>query len=309
MGVSAGALAALTITVVAWASAFAGIRASLTYYSPGQVALLRYTVASLTLGIYAVATKMPLPQRRDLPGLALLGLVGISFYNVALGFGQVTIPAATASFLVASVPVWIAIFASVVMQERLGRWGWLGALLSFMGVAVIAQGTRTGLHLDWRALVILAAALAQSVYSLGQKRYLGRYSALQVTAFAIWSGALFLLPFGSGLVNAVRTAPTGATAAVVYLGVIPGALGYVAWAYGLSQVPASVAGTYLYLVPAFALAIAWFWLGEVPTLVSVVGGLLVTAGVAVVNSFGRMNGPRSPAVQEESVGAGTNRRN
>lgn len=286
--VAFGALVAVTITVLSWASAFAGIRAALKAYSPAHVALLRYLVASVVLGVYAVLVKMRLPQRRDLPGIALLGLVGIAFYNIALSFGQVTIPAATASFLIASAPVWMALLAALTMGERLRPSGWTGMALSFFGVAVIALGTRVGLRLDVRAFVILAAALAQSIYSLGQKKFLSRYSALQVTAVAIWCGALFLLPFSSGVIGEIRSAPLGTTLAVLYLGVVPGALGYVTWGFGLSRIPASMAGTYLYLVPAFAMAIAWLWLGEIPTLVSLVGGVLVVLGVVIVNTSGRI---------------------
>jgi drug/metabolite transporter (DMT)-like permease len=283
----AGAFVAVTITVLSWASAFAGIRAALQAYSPAHVALLRYVVASAALAAYAGLTRMRLPDWRDLPGLAGLGLVGIAFYNLALSYGQVTIPAATASFLVASAPVWLALFAALTLGERLRLSGWLGVLLSFAGVAVIALGTRVGLQLNGRAFAILAAALAQSLYSLGQKAYLKKYSALQVTAFAIWSGALLLLPFSSGVVGELKAAPLAPTLALVFLGVVPGALGYVMWSYALARIPASTAAASLYLVPAFAMAIAWVWLGEIPTLISVTGGLFVVIGVIIVNASGR----------------------
>jgi drug/metabolite transporter (DMT)-like permease len=276
-------LAAAGATVIFWGSAFAGIHAGLEAYTPAHLALLRYLVASLALACYAALTSMPLPRPRDVPGVALLGFLGIAFYNVALGYGQVTIPAGTASLLIASTPIWMALLAAAVYGERLRPWGWAGIGVSFAGVAMIGLGTRAGLGIDPRAVAVLAAALASGLYALGQKPFLARYSAPQCTAYAIWAGTLLLLPFCRGLPGELQAAPAVTTLAVGYLGVFPAALGYLTWAYVLARVPAPRAGSCLYLVPAIAMLTAWLWLGEVPPALSLVGGVLVVGGVAVVN--------------------------
>ena len=50
---------------------------------------------------------------------------------------------------------------------------------------------------------------------------------------------------------------------------------------------ASTAASFLYIIPPTAYLIAWLWLAEVPTPVSVVGGLVTLAGVVIVNTRGR----------------------
>ncbi len=74
-----------------------------------------------------------------------------------------------------------------------------------------------------------------------------KYSPLEFTSYAIWAGTLMLLLFSGGLVEAVRFAPNGATAMVVYLGLFPAAVGYVLWAHVLAVWPASKAATALFL--------------------------------------------------------------
>ena len=222
-------LAVLAFALVAWASAFAGIRAGLRAYSPANLAVLRFLVASLVL-------------------------VGISFYNLALNYGETRVTAGAASMLIASVPIWTALAARFWLHEKLTALGWCGVLVSFAGVVLISSGEGEGIRLSPQALIILAAAITSALYMILQKHYLGRYSALEFTAYSIWFGTALMLPFGNGLAHTLRYAPAPVTLAVVYLGIFPGALAYVAWAYVLSHGAAGRTTTLLYLIPIVAMA-------------------------------------------------------
>lgn len=280
-------LIAIGVTLFFWASAFAGIRVGLSAYAPGHLALFRFLVASAVLAVYAVVIRMPLPQVRDLPVILLLGFLGITVYHVALSHGEVTVTAGAASLLIGSGPVFTALLATLFLGERLKVWGWLGIAISFSGVALIALGEGEGVRLDPGAFLILLAALATSLYFVFQKPYLKKYSALQFAAYTIWAGTLFMLIYLPGLASGVRSAPLGATLAVVYLGVFPAALAYVTWTYALSRSPASIAASFLYLSPVLATLIAWVWLREVPAVLSLAGGGLSLCGVVLVNTRGR----------------------
>ncbi len=281
------ALLALVLVLLSWASAFAAIRVVVASYTPGHAALLRFMVSSAILAVYAAATRQPLPARRDLPLIALAGLIGMAGYHVTLNYGEVSVPAGAASLLVATSPIFTSLLAAVILKERTRLWGWIGIGISFMGAALIAVGGQTGtLRLDLYAILPLVSAMCTSAYVIIIKPMLSRYGALRLTTYAFWFGTLFMAVFSPGLCEAVRQVPLDATLAVVYLGIFPGALGYIAWSFALSRLTASSASNFLYLVSPLAIGMAWIWLGELPTVTALIGGGFALAGVVLVNTSG-----------------------
>jgi drug/metabolite transporter (DMT)-like permease len=131
------------------------------------------------------------------------------------------------------------------------------------------------------------AAVGESIFFVLQKPHLARYTGLQLTTFTIWTGTFFMLIFLPGLVVQVQKAPVGATLAVVYLGIFPAAIGYVLWSYALSKADVSRVTSTLNLSPILALLIAFLWLGEIPSIPSLVGGLITIAGVILLITRGK----------------------
>jgi drug/metabolite transporter (DMT)-like permease len=274
---------ALGIVILLWASAFAGIRIALDAYTPTHLATVRYMVASAVLVIYALLTRMPLPKVRDLPAILLCGFVGFTLYNLLLNAGEQTVSTGVASFVVSSEIGVIAVLATLFLGERLRALGWIGVLTCLLGVLIISFSLGDGFQFSPGALLVFGATLSISVYSVMQKPLLRRYSAIQVTTYAIWAGTLCLLILSPTAITTVAAAPVGATLAVVYMGIFPGVIAYIAWSYVLSRIPASRAGSFLAIIPLVALLIGWLLLGEVPPLVAMFGGAVVLTGVLLVN--------------------------
>lgn len=301
--------AAIVVALLLWASAFAGIRAGLAGpghagYGPGELALLRFGTASLALAAWALVTRMRLPSARDIPIIALAGFIGISVYHVALNFGEQTVSSAAAALIISASPVVTALLSTRFLGEKLTWQGWIGTLVSFAGVAVIALGEGGGLHFDANALLVLIAAVSSSAYMIVSKRPLRSYSGLEYTSYAIWAGTIPLLVFAPGLIRQMPHAPVSATLSGLFLGVFPGAISYVLWSYALSKMPASALAPFLNFQPVNAALIAWLWLGEVPSAITVIGGAVAIAGVVLVQLRGQARAALPAEMLDEETEAG-----
>ncbi|RSL29364.1 DMT family transporter [Salibacterium salarium] len=276
-------VSAYVLAVVLWASAFPGIRVGLESFHPLDLSLLRLLIGSLGLFVFACVKGMPFPEYKDIPIILLLGFLGFSVYHTFLSIGEMTVVAGAASLLVTTTPLFSAILSAIFLKESFGKFGWMGSIIAFIGVTFITLGTSGTFRVETGILIILIGALGESFYFVFQSSYLKKYGFLPFTTYTIWAGTLFMLIFSPGIFEAIMSATIESTLTVVYLGLFPTVVPYFAIAYVTSQQGASEATSSLYLTPVAAIIISWIWLGEVPTLLSIGGGMLTLAGVFLTN--------------------------
>lgn len=279
---SHAAPAALLLTVVLWASAFPAIQVGVTGYGWAGLALLRLAIASAALAVVCALTGIRRPAPRDLPLIVISAVAGMAGYQLLLNWGELRVPGGTASLIVVTNPVYAAVIATAFLGERITRRQVAGGAIALAGVAAITLG-QGGLHLELPALAVLAAAVALGSYHGAIKPLLARYTGLEVTAYATWAGTVLLLPAIPALARAWPQAGPRATAAAVFLGLAPSALGFVAWGYGVAWLPVTVATVSLYLVPPIAVLVSYLWLGDKPTAIELIGGSIAVAGVIVAS--------------------------
>jgi len=272
-------------TVLLWASAFPAIAVAVRGLGPAGLAVARLGVASAALALVAPFLGVRRPRNRDLPLIALCGLAGMTGYQLLLNVGERVVPAGTASLLVATAPVYAGLLAAGFLGERPGRRWWAGSAVALAGVAVIAAAH--GLGFGTSALIVLAAAVLQGIYHTASKPLLRRYTGFEVTAYAMWAGTAFVVPWTGALLRALPDAGGAALACAVFLGVAPSAAGFVLWGYAMARMDVGRVTTSLYLVPAAAIIISLVWLGQIPGPAELAGGAIALSGVMLA-SGGRL---------------------
>jgi len=291
----------VAVTVLLWASAFIGVRAAGHDYEPGSLALGRQLAGSVGLtAIVAVrwlrsGARPVLPRGRVLVAVLAWGVGWFSLYNLALNAAEQHLDAGTTALLVNVAPVLVAVLAGLLLGEGFPRRLLVGMAAAFAGVAVIATATSSGERDVLGVALGLAAAVLYAGAATSQKRLLARVDALTMTWVGCLAGTVALLPFASALAADVGPAPASSTWAVVLLGLGPTAVAFTTWGYALSRLSAGRAAATTYLVPPIVVMLSWLVLAEVPAVVTLAGGALCLAGVAVATLPRRRPAPAAPA--------------
>ncbi|SKA82053.1 EamA domain-containing membrane protein RarD [Agreia bicolorata] len=288
------ALVAGSVVVVLWASAFPAIRIAAPAMGVIGLSFARLAVATVVLLIVAVIVKARLPRARDLGWIAGCGFFGMTAYQLLLNWGELFVPAGTASIIVAAAPLVSVAVARVLFAERISRVTLVGSVIALAGVAFVCLA-RAGVSLSAAVWIVVAAMVAQGIYHPLQRPLLARYSSIEVACYAMVAGTVMTLPLVPFDVDGLLGAGPNPWIAAIYLGLLPSAAGFVLWAYAVARMPVAASTSMLYLVPPVAVIIAWVWLGELPVLAELLGGVVVIVGVVIISQLPRVLTQRATA--------------
>lgn len=272
-----------------WGVSFPAISIGLGYLPPLLFAAFRYDVAAILLLGYAVVTAGGdgwVPTGRNNVAAIAAGGVFLVAGNGLLFVGQQTVPSGIAAILQALVPIVTALWALVLLDERLSAVGTLGVVVGFVGIGLIVRpdpGNLTGSDTLGRLLVV-GQVVSVSLGGVLIQRARPSMERVAMTGWAMLVGGVVLhaLSFAAG-----EPAPTAlvdpiAIGTVVYLGVFSTAIAFVIYFTVLSERGAFEVSLVTYLVPIVATVAGVFLLGESIGPLSVLGFAIVFVGFALL---------------------------
>jgi drug/metabolite transporter (DMT)-like permease len=292
------------LTVIVWGASFVATKVALRYASPDVVVWLRFAMGVVILGIAVLAgRKFALPEKRDWLYFALLGFLGITFHQWLQSTGLVTAQASTTAWIVATIPVFMALLGWLALKEKLSWVQIGGILLSAFGVLlVITRGNlvqlTTGKFGTVGDFLILISAPNWAVFSVLSRRGLKKYPATLMMFYVMAFGWFFssILFFAQGGLTQIGIIPWDGWTGIAFLGIVCSGLAYIFWYDALQALSVAQTGAFLYLEPVSTVIVAALILGEQLYLFTMMGGVLILAGVWLVNrknTGSKIKGPAS----------------
>lgn len=269
-----------------WGASYLFMRMGAAEFGPAALVFVRVAGASaLLLPLLAWRGQWP-ALWRHWRALVAVGLIGTALPFALITTAALALGAGLMSVFNATAPIWAALIAWGWLGERPGGARIAGLAIGLAGVVGLAWGeadfTR-GAHGVSPALGAAACIAATVSYGLGanlSRRYLQQAPTLAVAAGSQTVAALAMALPALGAWPAVPPSPTAWFAAAA-LALACTALAYLLYFRLIARTGATNATSVTLLIPAFAIAWGWLFLGETPTAATALGCAVIVAGTAL----------------------------
>jgi len=279
--------AALLVVYVVWGSTYLGILLAIRTIPVFLMTAVRFLIAGALL--YALSIRRgdragDRPGRREWLAAVVVGAALFLGGNTGVAWAEQRVDIGVSSLVIATIPLWIAVFDRVATGQRLTRLGALGLAVGFAGAALLAGPTGAG-HIDLAgAIILLLAAASWAAGSLYSRRApLPRRPLVSSSMQMLTGGALLaVVAAASGEVEHVHHVSLESGLALVYLIVFGSLLAFTCYAWLLRNARTSLVATYAYANPLVAVFLGWAVESEPIGARTVVAGALILAAVALI---------------------------
>lgn len=303
--------AVMFLLFVIWSNSFHAVayfRRDLGVSAPALVTL-RYGPVGLFCLLWVVAKRREARSLLAQDGwkLLLMGALLVPGYNLALNWGQIRVPPATASLIITMNPVFTYLLALAFLRERASRMKFLGLAVAFLGVFLLVrvQQGSFGAGYSLYALVVLAAPLSFALSTILGKPITGRADPLLVTFASTGLGSLpFLAALVAGLGgvhSTLRELTAVGWVALLHLSILCTIVGFAAWFWALKYLSASSVSAFVFLNPPLTALFGALWGTEEFHWSTLVFGLMTLAGVALSTGVFQRSASRAVRVLAGSI--------
>lgn len=270
-------------TVAIWGCSFLAIRVALEGATPWGVVWMRSTLAAVLLfALLGLRGQPLLPERGDRARCVVLGLIGATHFLIQTLSMQST-TTLRAGWIIAFIPVVVALGSRLFLRQRLAALGWVGITLATSGVLVLTSVRPAELASAGAGdALMLVSTVTWASYTLLALGPISRNGGLRVTALALGVSVVPTLAVAL-FQGSWHAAPSlRPVLALVFLGACASALAMWLFADAVGTLGPERTSAFQYLQPFVTLGVSFVFLDEPFTAATLVGGPLVLAGVALV---------------------------
>jgi drug/metabolite transporter (DMT)-like permease len=274
----------VNLATATWATNMALGRWLRNDIGPLTLAASRFLVVSIFFAI--LLQRRPAEERhlgKDRWLLLGMALSGVALFAPTLYLGLRYTTAVSSTLINGLGPLITGLLAPLLIQEPMSRRQLVGAIVGLVGVLILISN---GSLAFWQAiqsnvgeLIVLGAVSLWALYSVLGRRVMRQRSALSATAFSAFLGLpLLLLAACWELWTLPMDLRPALIPAILYIGIVPGVIGFLAWNEGVRRLGSSGAMVFYNTLPLYGGLLGVLFLGESVGITHLIGGVLIMGG-------------------------------
>lgn len=276
----------VVLAMIFWGSTFVWTKSVLSVYQPITIITLRLLISSVLLFAVMFFTRnWQKIQRIDYKYLLLVSFFSPFIYFLGETYGIKNSSSTVSSVIISTIPVFTAVFSTLIYKERLSKLNLLGMLISFIGVILVITNKDFSISLSVNGFLWLTLAVASSVgYVIILRKISVKYKPVTIVAYQNSIGFVFFLPlfFIFDYKSFTSASPTtDAWLNIFLLAIFGSSLAFIFYTIGNRDIGVAKTGFLTNLIPIFTAITAFFLLDERLTLINIFGVLLTVFGVAI----------------------------
>lgn len=251
---------------------------------PIMISAVRFSIASM---IFAIFLRKQAPEElcigKDRWLLVGMAITGVVLFSPALYMGLRYTTAVNCTLINALTPLVTGIFATWLIKEPMSGQQFSGAIAAFIGVIfLISNGSlkfwRTA-HFNIGDFIILVSVVIWGIYAIMGSKIMRHRSSVSATAFSTFIGVPILWLLGIWELQSIPVKIDFQVIIIlVYIGIVPSAVGFYAWNTGLARLGPSSAAVFYNTLPLYGALLGFLLLNEPIGTPHIVGGILIISG-------------------------------
>lgn len=272
----------LTFVTLMWGASFVSIKICMTVFGPAYLAFFRYLLTSILIFIaLKISGKFEKIQKNDFFRLFMSGIFGVTIYFWCENSAVLRISSNEASILIGTIPLFSLIFNRIIYKSKITKRNLLSIVFSIAGIYLIIGGAAFSLNILGYALMFMAA-VSWSTYQFTTKPLFKKYSDMTITMYQSFFGFLGFLPILRYDYFEISKINVNVMIHFLFLTLFCSAIATYLYLYSQKTLGINITSVFLNLIPVFTFVFSFLFLGEVLSVVQLVGAVIVIVAVSCV---------------------------
>lgn len=294
----------LILAMICWGLSFIWYKQAIELFKPITIASHRLLLSTPLLVIVSLLLKrLKKIQKKDIPIFLLIGFLEPFLYSIGESFSMQYLSSTVASIIIATIPIFTFVTASIFLKEKLTGKNYIGMFISVVGVLCVVFAEFDGLEATGKGIALLFISVgAAIVYGMVIKRIASKYNPLSVVTYQNLVATIFFIPIFFIVdfrdIN-YSTLEFKMFLPIIYLAVFASTLGYVGFIQGIRKLGVAKATVFANFIPVVTAIAAFFILDEKLLELKIIGIVIATGGLILSQHSKKGKGKAEEIIVDE----------